>query len=108
MSTPTSPPSPPSPPLALCPECGGICFPANPAPALGVRRLGSLFGGFSAMRAVVCGRCGLTRFYAVSPAQVAPRPASRRARPQGTPAVASGQRAAAARIAAGTSRRRSS
>jgi hypothetical protein len=105
----STPPSPPSLPLAQCPECGGLCFPANPTPtSFGVRRLGAWFGGFSAMRAVVCGRCGLTRFYAISPAQVAPHPSSRRVRAQGTLAVASGQRAAAARIADGTSRRKSS
>jgi hypothetical protein len=60
-------------PLPPCPECGGACVPATTNPGtFSVQRIGALFGGLSRMRAAVCTRCGLTRFYALNPIAVVP------------------------------------
>ncbi|HEX8034270.1 MAG TPA: hypothetical protein VF510_10500 [Ktedonobacterales bacterium] len=62
------------PPLPPCPECGGTCVQAHAlGHTFGVQRIGAVFGGFSPMRAIVCTRCGLTRFYALNPGAVIPR-----------------------------------
>jgi len=67
-------PTPPFPPLPPCPECGGVCVNASVwSRSFGVQRLGAVFGGVSQMRAIVCTRCGLTRFYALNPSAVIPR-----------------------------------
>jgi DNA-directed RNA polymerase subunit RPC12/RpoP len=68
-------------PTISCPECGGDCVPAwfsgvdGPGPGdktWQVRRAGTLFSGFSFVRAVACTDCGLIRFYAEKPSALLP------------------------------------
>jgi hypothetical protein len=70
-------------PSVACSECGGDCVPAElrttgtlaaPFPGtLFLQRPDAHSTGGSALRALVCSRCGLTRFYAEKPAELLPK-----------------------------------
>jgi hypothetical protein len=63
-----------SPALSPCPECGGECVRAQTVlGSFGVQSTGGYLAGATALYAVVCSRCGLTRFYAADPAAVLPK-----------------------------------
>jgi hypothetical protein len=64
----------PTPAPTPCPECGGACVRAQTVlGSFGVQGTGSYLAGATALYAVVCTGCGLTRFYAADPAAVPPK-----------------------------------
>jgi hypothetical protein len=72
MSDPTrtAPPAP-----TPCPECGGECVHAQTVlGSFGVQGSSGYLAGATALYAVVCSHCGLTRFYAADPAALLPKP----------------------------------
>jgi predicted nucleic-acid-binding Zn-ribbon protein len=67
-------------PSASCPECGGQCVSAEVRVSgmtfpgtVHVQRPDAFWSGTSTLRALVCSRCGLTRFYAENPAELLPK-----------------------------------
>jgi hypothetical protein len=59
---------------APCPECGGEYVRAQTVlGSFGVQGTGNYLAGATALYAVVCSHCGLTRFYAANPAAVLPK-----------------------------------
>jgi predicted nucleic-acid-binding Zn-ribbon protein len=63
-----------SPAISPCPECGGECVRAQTVlGSFGVQGTSAYLTGVTALYAVVCSHCGLTRFYAADPAAVLPK-----------------------------------